>query len=53
MLKNMDPGSAALGGAAVSFTIEVFVLEGDADAASALLGGDPDKQGLPPPALGP
>ncbi len=51
MLKNRDP-IAAYGGAIGSpWTTEVWVLEGDADAAAAVLGGRPAPEPLAPPAV--
>lgn len=51
LLKNRDATALALGGAPPApFTLEIFVLEGDADAASALLDGGPVPPGLPLPA---
>lgn len=52
MVKNRDATSVAWGGSvAASFSLEVFVLQGDAERATALLGGQPAPEPLPPPAL--
>ena len=49
MLKNRDGTAVAMGGSyAQPFAMELFVLEGDADAASALLGGPPPPAVAPP-----
>ncbi len=53
MLRNLDAASVTLGGsAAAPWSVEVFVLEHDAPLASALLGGTPVPEALPPPAVG-
>lgn len=52
MLKNRDPLSVNTGGAfAIPWAMEVWVLEGDAEAAAAVLGGAPPPEALPSPAL--
>jgi hypothetical protein len=52
MLRNRDSAAAIMGGGvAMPYALEVLVLEGDVDRASALLGGAPAPPGLPPPAL--
>ena len=51
MLKNRDGASVTFGGSQSAWSMEVWVLEGDAEAAAALLGGDPPAPALPPPAL--
>jgi hypothetical protein len=48
MLRNRDNASAYLGSLAAPFALEVYVLEGDADAASALLGDSTVPVPLPP-----
>ncbi|MFN8558044.1 MAG: DUF2007 domain-containing protein [Dehalococcoidia bacterium] len=53
MLKNVDALSVSWGGQAPPWALEVWVLEGDADLAAALLGGERAPTPLPPPALGP
>lgn len=50
MLRNRDSAAAYLGSLAAPFALEVFVLEGDADVAAALLGNSPVPESLPPPA---
>lgn len=50
MVKNTNDASPFLGGSALSFTLEIFVLEGDAVAAEAILS---DNRPAPPPRLGP
>lgn len=47
--RNREGGVGVLAGFAGTF--EVFVLEGDADLASAVLGGGPAPEPLPPPSL--
>ena len=52
MTKNRDGLSVMFGGSTpVPWALEIWVLEGDADAASALLGGGPAAPPLPPPSL--
>ena len=48
MLRNRDNASAYLGSVAAPFALEIYVLEGDADVASALLGNSPVPEPLPP-----
>lgn len=50
MLKNRDALAVTWGSQGGPFSAEVYVLEGDADLASALLGGE-TRAALPPPAL--
>ncbi len=47
LVRNREGGSGVV--SAIGGTFEVFVLEGDADLASNVLGGPPEP--LPPPAL--
>lgn len=51
MVKNRDPVSVAQGVLASPWALEVYVLEGDADAASLALGGEPLPDPLPPPTV--
>ena len=52
MLKNRDALSVYTGsGLASPWSVEVWVLEGDADTAADLLGGRPAGPALPSPAL--
>lgn len=52
MLKNRDGAAVVFGGGlAGSWSLEVWVLEGDADAAAVLLGGPPPPPALSPPAV--
>ena len=49
--RNRDGAAITLGGlGGLLFSVDIFVLEGDADAANALLGGPPP-EALSPPAL--
>lgn len=52
MLKNRDATSVIWGTAGTPWSVEVWVLEGDAEAAAAVLGGTPAPP-LPPPAVEP
>lgn len=52
MVKNRDGAAVMLGGIFTApFALEVYVLEGDAAAASAILGGRPPAPPLPPPSV--
>jgi len=51
MVRNRDGGSVVVGALAGRF--ELFVLEGDADLASVVLGGPPPEQLAPPSLPGP
>jgi hypothetical protein len=51
MVKNRDPVSVAQGSLASPWALEVYVLEGDADAALLALGGETPPEPLPPPAI--
>lgn len=53
MVKNRDPVSVAQGVLASPWALEVYVLEGDADAAFLALGGEAGEAPppLPPPAV--
>ena len=54
MLKNRDAAAVTFGAnLAGTWSLEVWVLEGDADAAAALLGGAPEPPPLPSPSVGP
>ena len=51
LVRNRDAGSVVVGGiGGLSYSFEVFVLEGDADLATAVLGGPPP-EALPSPRL--
>jgi hypothetical protein len=52
LLRNRDGAAVVLGTlGAGSWSIDVYVLAGDADAASVILGGEPVPEPLPPPSL--
>ena len=50
-VRNREGGAGIVGG--ITGTFEVFVLEGDAPLAEAVLAGDPPPEALPPPRLPP
>lgn len=50
-VRNREGGAAIVGG--ITGTFEIFVLEGDADLAARVIGGDPTPEPLSPPALPP
>ena len=52
LIRNRDSGNAVFGGmGGVNYSLEVMVLEGDADLAAAVLGAGPQHEALPPPRL--
>ena len=52
LVRNRDAGSVVIGGiGGASYSLELLVLEGDADLAAAVLGAGPQQEALPPPRL--
>jgi hypothetical protein len=48
-MRNREGGAAVVGG--IAGTFELFVLEGDADLAAAVIGDGTPPESLPPPSL--